>query len=39
VVDGATQPELERQVRARSVEKYGWGDGLIVEITPGLEGT
>ncbi|MAG35544.1 MAG: hypothetical protein CL878_04775 [Dehalococcoidia bacterium] len=24
-------------VRARSVEKYGWGDGLVVEIEPSAE--
>ena len=26
---------LSADVRARSVAKYGWGDGLIVELRPG----
>ena len=32
VVDAATEGELWRDVRARSQAKYGWGDGLVVEI-------
>jgi deazaflavin-dependent oxidoreductase (nitroreductase family) len=32
VVDAAAEPELWRDVRARSEAKYGWGDGLVVEI-------
>ena len=34
VVDAATEPVLARRVAARSEAKYGWGDGLIVELTP-----
>ena len=32
--DAATEAGLCGRVRALSEEKYGWGDGLIVEITP-----
>lgn len=32
VVDAPTERELWRDVRARSEAKYGWGDGLVVEI-------
>lgn len=28
-------PALVRDIRARSTEKYGWGDGLVVELDPG----
>lgn len=34
VVDAAAEPELSAAVQARSREKYGWGDGLVVELTP-----
>jgi deazaflavin-dependent oxidoreductase (nitroreductase family) len=34
VLDAQAEPELWGAVRARSEEKYGWGDGLVVEITP-----
>ena len=34
VVDAVVEPELTADVRARSEAKYGWGDGLIVEISP-----
>jgi deazaflavin-dependent oxidoreductase (nitroreductase family) len=34
VVDAVVEPELAADVRARSEAKYGWGDGLIVEISP-----
>jgi deazaflavin-dependent oxidoreductase (nitroreductase family) len=34
VVDGAAEPELQRLVRERSEVKYGWGDGLVVELVP-----
>jgi len=27
-------PELNRAVQDLSREKYGWGDGLVVEVTP-----
>jgi len=35
VVDAAADRALASQVRARSQEKYGWSDGLIVELEPG----
>ena len=34
VVDRRTEPDLHRAVRRRSEAKYGWGDGLVVELTP-----
>ena len=34
VVEPADEPELHRAVQERSEEKYGWGDGLVVELTP-----
>ncbi len=34
VVDPAAEPELSAAVVKRSEAKYGWGDGLIVEIAP-----
>ncbi len=34
VVDAVVEPELAADVRARSEAKYGWGDGLVVEIVP-----
>jgi deazaflavin-dependent oxidoreductase (nitroreductase family) len=34
VVDAAAEPELAAAVRRRSEEKYGWGDGLVVELAP-----
>ena len=34
LVDDESEPELSRVVKALSDEKYGWSDGLIVEITP-----
>jgi len=33
VVDDAREPELASAVKALSDAKYGWSDGLIVEIT------
>src|SRR5262249_60172792 len=33
VLDARAEPELWRAVRARSEEKYGWGEGLVGEIT------
>jgi deazaflavin-dependent oxidoreductase (nitroreductase family) len=33
VVDAAVEATLARSVRARSERKYGWGDGLVVELT------
>jgi deazaflavin-dependent oxidoreductase (nitroreductase family) len=34
VVDEAREPELWHGVRALSEKKYGWGDGLVVELLP-----
>ena len=38
VMDANAEPALCRQIQALSEKKYGWGDGLIVEITPVGEG-
>ncbi|NJN96632.1 MAG: nitroreductase family deazaflavin-dependent oxidoreductase [Anaerolineales bacterium] len=34
VVEAAREPELHRQVQQLSEVKYGWGDGLVVELKP-----
>lgn len=34
VIDAKTEPELARAVRKLSEEKYGWGNGLVVELDP-----
>jgi len=34
VVDAAAEPALHRAARRRSKAKYGWGDGLVVELAP-----
>jgi deazaflavin-dependent oxidoreductase (nitroreductase family) len=34
VMDANAEPPLSRRVQALSEKKYGWGEGLIVEITP-----
>jgi tungstate transport system substrate-binding protein len=34
VVDARNEPGLVREIRARSEKKYGWGDGLVVELEP-----
>jgi deazaflavin-dependent oxidoreductase (nitroreductase family) len=34
VVDDATDPELTPQIRALMQQKYGWSDGLVVELAP-----
>jgi deazaflavin-dependent oxidoreductase (nitroreductase family) len=34
VVDADAEPDLAADVRARSERKYGWGDGLVVELAP-----
>ena len=34
VVDGAAEPELHRAIQELSEHKYGWGDGLVVELEP-----
>jgi deazaflavin-dependent oxidoreductase (nitroreductase family) len=33
VVDDAAEPELARDVRALMDAKYGWSDGLVVELS------
>jgi deazaflavin-dependent oxidoreductase (nitroreductase family) len=35
VVRAETAPALVRDIQARSQRKYGWGDGLVVELDPG----
>ena len=35
VVRAETAPALVRDIQARSRSKYGWGDGLVVELDPG----
>jgi deazaflavin-dependent oxidoreductase (nitroreductase family) len=35
VVRAETAPALVRDIQARSQAKYGWGDGLVVELDPG----
>jgi len=34
VVEDELEPDLAREVKALSHAKYGWSDGLIVEIVP-----
>jgi deazaflavin-dependent oxidoreductase (nitroreductase family) len=34
VVDAAAEPALNEAVQDLSREKYGWGEGLVVELTP-----
>ena len=34
VIDAAAEPDLRQRVQELSEAKYGWGDGLIVELTP-----
>ncbi len=34
VLSPETEPELHRAVQDLSRKKYGWGEGLIVELTP-----
>ena len=34
VVDPVAEPELTETVQNCSRQKYGWGEGLIVELTP-----
>lgn len=34
VVEADEEPELYRQVQQLSETKYGWGDGLVVELRP-----
>ena len=35
VLRAETAPALVRDIQARSKKKYGWGDGLVVELDPG----
>ena len=34
VIDPATEPELNEAIQTLSSKKYGWGDGLVVELAP-----
>jgi deazaflavin-dependent oxidoreductase (nitroreductase family) len=34
VVDPKSEPELARAVKKLSEKKYGWGNGLVVELDP-----
>ena len=34
VIDPATEPELSEAIQTLSSKKYGWGDGLVVELAP-----
>jgi deazaflavin-dependent oxidoreductase (nitroreductase family) len=34
VVDARVEPALAQAARKRSEKKYGWGDGLVVELRP-----
>lgn len=34
VVDAATDTVLRDDARRRSKRKYGWGDGLVIELSP-----
>ena len=34
VIDAAVEPDLHEAAQELSERKYGWGDGLIVELTP-----
>jgi deazaflavin-dependent oxidoreductase (nitroreductase family) len=38
VVDRRAEPDLVGAVRRRSEAKYGWGDGLVVELSPTRRG-
>jgi deazaflavin-dependent oxidoreductase (nitroreductase family) len=34
VIEPTTEPDLHQAARELSEIKYGWGDGLVVELTP-----
>jgi len=34
VVDAAAEPLLQAAAQELSEKKYGWGDGLVVELAP-----
>ncbi len=36
VVHESTEPELAAAVQELSEKKYGWGEGLVVELTPAV---
>ena len=38
IVDAASDSGLGDDVRVRSEHKYGWGDGLVIELSPSGEG-
>ena len=37
IVPADAEPELHAAVQQLSREKYGWGDGMVVELRPNLE--
>jgi len=37
IVDAVAEPELHKRVRELSEKKYGWGDGVVVELEPKKE--
>lgn len=37
VVDPAREPTLNREIQELSERKYGWGDGLVIELTPRVQ--
>ena len=39
VVEARSEPALARAVKRLSEKKYGWGDGLVVELTPAVSKT
>jgi deazaflavin-dependent oxidoreductase (nitroreductase family) len=34
LVDPVAEPKLNQSIQDLSLEKYGWGDGLVVELIP-----
>jgi len=34
VIDASAEPELHGRIRGLSRQKYGWGDGVVVELAP-----
>jgi deazaflavin-dependent oxidoreductase (nitroreductase family) len=37
IVSAQSEPELNRAVQQLSSKKYGWGDGLVVELLPEMK--
>ena len=33
-IDADTEPQLHRTIQEQSRNKYGWGDGLVIELAP-----